>query len=185
MNLVEDPRAAGEIRRYHTWAIHRDQSVAEHTWQVVRILLTIWPLAPRNVIVYGLMHDGGEMSGDIQYPFKLMFPELRAGADKAENHVRAEQRRKLGAPEAKHPLSQFENAVFKCCDNLEMWEYGLREHNLGNRYALIVVDRMKEAVRQNIVSLGGMHDTQQFMQNDGVVPAIKRYMTTRLSMEAF
>ena len=145
MNLVEDPRAVGEARRYHTWAIHRDQSVGEHTWQVMRILLTVWPLAPRNVIVHALMHDGGEMSGDIQYPFKRLFPELRAGADKAEDYVRNLQRKSLGAPEAK-PLSVFEKLVFKACDNLEMWEMGMREVNMGNNYAKIICTRMMRAL---------------------------------------
>lgn len=185
MNLVEDPRAAGEIRRYHTWAVHRDQSTAEHTWQILRILLTIWPTVPRNVIVHGLVHDSGEMSGDIQYPFKLLFEELEHGSVKAENYVRHLQQETLGAPAPNHPLSQFEKFVFKACDNLEMWEFGLRELNMGNRYAEIVRDRMATAVASNIANIEGLANDQQAQQNSDVVPAIKRYMNKRLNMENF
>ena len=183
MNLAEDPRAAGEIRRYHTWAIHRDQSVGEHTWQVLRILLTVWPAAPRNVVVYGLMHDGGEMSGDIQYPFKKLFPELRAGADKAENYVRDMQRKGIGAPDIRHPLSPFEQAVFKACDNLEMWEFGMRELNMGNQYAKIVCNRMQTALSHNMHLIESMSDIAQYKQNEGVPKAIHRYMMKRSEME--
>jgi 5'-deoxynucleotidase YfbR-like HD superfamily hydrolase len=185
MNLVRDPRAAGNVRRYHTWAVIKEQTVAEHTWQIMRILLTVWPEAPRKVIVHALMHDAGEMSGDIQYPFKLMFTELKSGSEKAENYVRKAQQETGAPPEAAHPLSTFERHVFKCCDNLEMWEYGLREVNLGNRYALIIVNRMQRAVAQNIADILSQEGTQQFQQNVGVVPAIHRYFHNRLAMEKF
>jgi len=185
MNLAEDPRAAGEIRRYHTWAVHSDQTVGLHTWQILRILLTVWPNCPRNVIVYGIIHDAGEMSGDIQYPFKILFPELRAGADKAENHVRDMQRKGIGAPPEPHPLSVFEKAVFKCCDNLDMWEYGLREMNMGNLYAGIIVERMAAAVAENVSSISGMFNSnnRQALQNPDVNANIHKYMQTRLKME--
>jgi 5'-deoxynucleotidase YfbR-like HD superfamily hydrolase len=185
MNLVRDPRAAGQVRRYHTWAIHKEQSVAEHTWQIMRILLTVWPAAPRNVIIHALIHDMGEMSGDIQFPFKLLFPELKAGSEKAENQVRAVQLEGLGAPVAPHPMSPFEKHVFKCCDNLEMWEYGLRESNMGNRYAMIVVNRMQRAVAENLERIKALEGTQQFQQNVDVLPAIHRYFHKRLDMEKF
>jgi 5'-deoxynucleotidase YfbR-like HD superfamily hydrolase len=186
MNLAEDPRAVGEVRRYSTWAVHRDQSVGEHTWQVMRILLTVWPQAPRSVVVHALMHDAGEMSGDIQYPFKNLFPELRAGADKAENYVRDAQRKSpIGAPETPHPLSPFEKLVLKACDNLEMVEFGMREVNMGNAYAKIVVSRMVQAVGENLNALKELDGTQQAKQNDGVVNAIHRYLMNRNQMEDF
>lgn len=184
MNLVEDPRAAGSVRRYHTWAVIKDQTVAEHTWQILRILLTIWPTAPRNLLVYGLVHDMGEMSGDIQFPFKLMFNELRQGSEKAEVHVRGMQRKRLGAPDVKHPISQFERYVFKACDNLEMWEFSIRERNLGNMYANLMIARMREAVAENMSNIYSLRDTQQAQQNPDIVANIQRYMKTRLEMES-
>lgn len=184
MNLVKDPRAAGQVRRYHTWAVIKDQSVAEHTWQILRILLTIWPEAPRNVLIYAVIHDMGEMSGDIQYPFKILFNELKQGSEKAEIHVRREQRQHLGAPDIKHPLSQFERHVFKACDNLEMWEYGIRERNMGNLYANIIIRRMQQAVADNISNIYSMKGTQQFEQNPDIVTRIQKYMVARQQMES-
>jgi 5'-deoxynucleotidase YfbR-like HD superfamily hydrolase len=182
-NLVSDPRAAGQVRRYSTWHVHRDQSVGEHTWQVMRILMTIWPKAPRNVIIHALVHDMGEMAGDIQYPFKNMFPELRAGADKAENYVQHMQRRDMGIPEVTHPLSPFEKQVFKLCDNLEMWEFGLVERNMGNRYADIVAARMQEAVARNLENIEEMATTKQYQDNAEIIGAVHRYMQNRMEAE--
>jgi 5'-deoxynucleotidase YfbR-like HD superfamily hydrolase len=183
MNLVEDPRAGGEVRRYHTWAVHHQQTVAEHTWQIMRIMLTIWPNAHRNVIVWALVHDMGEMAGDIQYPFKLLFTQLGEGSEKAEAHVRARMNEKLGAPYITHPLSKFEKTVFKLCDNLEMWEFGMREVNMGNLYAKIIVQRMAGAVAANLSALESLQGTTEYLRNDGIVAAVHRYMATRTEME--
>lgn len=183
LNLVEDPRSGGEVRRYHTWTVHHQQTVAEHTWQIMRILLTIWPNAHRNVIVWALIHDMGEMAGDIQYPFKLMFTQLGEGSEKAEMHVRKQQRERLGAPDVTHPLSKFEKTVFKLCDNLEMWEFGIREVNMGNLYAKIVVERMAAAVSTNLENLESLRGTTEFDRNDGIITAVRRYMQTRTEME--
>lgn len=182
-NLVADPRAAGEVRRYSTWRTIRQQNVAEHTWQILRILLTVWPSAPRNVLIYAVVHDMGEMAGDIQYPFKNMFPELRAGSEKAENYVQHMQRREIGIPEVKHPLSPFETQVFKLCDNLEMWEFGMVEVNMGNKYAQIVVDRMKEATAQNLQNLKDMETTKQYQDNAEVIVAVQRYINNRMEVD--
>jgi 5'-deoxynucleotidase YfbR-like HD superfamily hydrolase len=171
-NLVDDPRAAGEVRRYSTWRTIRQQNVAEHTWQVLRILLTIWPAAPRNVIIHAVVHDMGEMSGDIQYPFKNMFPELRAGADKAENYVQNRQR-----------ISVFERAVFKLCDNLEMLEFGMVEVNMGNKYGRIIMDRMQHATSDCMQTLHDMRDTKQFQDNEGVFAAAQRYIKNRMEID--
>jgi 5'-deoxynucleotidase YfbR-like HD superfamily hydrolase len=184
MDLTGDPRAAGEIRRYHTWAIHNEQSVGEHTWQVMRIILTVWPSCPRHVLVYTVKHDMGEMAGDIPYPFKIRVPELRAGMDKAENMVDKLQREGLGAPLLKHPLTPFERLAFKLCENLEMWEHGWREYNMGNRYALLITERMQAAVATNIELLEEMKENKEYRDHAGLLPAVKLYMRLRTQMES-
>jgi hypothetical protein len=75
--------------------------------------------------------------------------------------------------------------VFKACDNLEMWEYGVREVNRGNNYAKIIVTRMMTAVALNISALTAMEDHQQYKTNEDVVPSIHKYMQKRLKMEDF
>lgn len=134
---THDPRVAGQITRFHTWPRIRDQSVGEHTWQVLRIMLAIWPDCPRKLLVHGVIHDAGEMAGDIPYPFKRNDQILKDRMDAAEASIRDKM---YGLPED-IVLSHYEQKFFKLCEFLDMWEFGLHEINLGNNYAFVVATR--------------------------------------------
>lgn len=184
IDLAVDPRAAGEVARYHTWAVHRQQSVGEHTWQILRILLTVWPGAPRRVMIHTVKHDMGEMTGDIAYPFKMLFPELKSGSIKAEAKVLDDMRRAIGIPQG-NALSAWETHVFKLCEYIEMWEYGLRERNMGNRYAAIIIQRMIREIGPAMHKLEfEMNEWPEGKQNPDIVTALHRYIKQRETMEA-
>jgi hypothetical protein len=72
-------RTAGGVRRYHTWPVLRPQTVAEHTWHVMRIWWQVYgPMSPA-VSSYLLLHDAGEgQAGDVQFGAKRRYPELKA-----------------------------------------------------------------------------------------------------------
>jgi hypothetical protein len=181
-DITYDPRVSGEIRRYHTWSVLRDQSVGEHTWQIMRILLTVWPRCPRRVLVYAVGHDMGEMGGDIAYPFKSLFPELKSLTSQVESYVATKQAETCGRPEIP-TISSYEQTVFKLCEYVEMWEYGLHEMNMGNRYATTIVDRMMIEIRNALVKLEEFSDTQFAREHPGIPQAIRRYMQQRINME--
>lgn len=137
----DDPRMAGCVLRYHTWPHVRSQSNAEHSWQVARLLLAIWPDAPRNVIVYCLTHDVGEVgTGDAPFPIKRDNPDLKKIMDRIEKSTHLGMCIPWNLP---HPgaLSALEAIVFKIADMLDMWEWGLQEIMLGNRFADLAVQR--------------------------------------------
>lgn len=138
-----DPRVVGQLTRYHSWPRLHDQSNGEHSWQVARILLTVWPDCPRKLLVHAVTHDMGEMAGDVQYPFKKKVPGLKAKMDEAERGVRDEMGRRWGVGNGimNVVLSEYEERVFKCCEYIEMWEYGLHEVNRGNQYGQTIADR--------------------------------------------
>lgn len=139
--IETDPRIAGQVTRYHTWIRTRDQSVGEHSWQIMRILLTVWPSAPRKLLVHAVLHDIGEMAGDIPYPGKRNDNILKERMDAAETRLHREMEERWDLPPAV-VLNQYEYRVFKLCENLEMWEWGLQEQNRGNRYGAVVSLRM-------------------------------------------
>jgi hypothetical protein len=183
LDLTYDPRAAGEVLRYHTWSVNHKQSVGEHTWQILRILLTVWPGAPRRVMIHTVVHDMGEMAGDPPYPFKQMFKELKQGTLAAENYVVTEMRRGLGVPQH-GALSLYERAVFKLCEYVEMWEYGLHEVNMGNSYGARIAERMMREIGSALHNLE--HDlghTQDAQQHPGIPAAIHKYIIERMKME--
>jgi 5'-deoxynucleotidase YfbR-like HD superfamily hydrolase len=142
-----DPRQAGQLTRYHTWARIRDQSVGEHSWQVTRILLAIWPDAPRHLLVHCLVHDVGELrTGDLPYPVKSLNPAIKESIGDVESSAH------LGmcAPWALPPpqsLTEDEKTVFKLAEYAEMLEWSFCEMSLGNRRAHLVAVRCHAAIK--------------------------------------
>lgn len=142
INIEEDPRHAGQIKRFHTWPTIQTQTVGCHTWQVMRIMMTIMPnMCTPDVMTYALFHDVGEMAGDLPWPSKRNNPDVKRGMDAAEQQVRVNMRLHWGQP-VLPDLSPTEHDFFKMCENLEMWEYGLQERNMGNKYGTVVATRM-------------------------------------------
>ena len=172
---THDPRVAGQITRYHTWPRTRDQSVGEHTWQVMRILLAVWPECPRRLLTHAMFHDVGEMAGDIPYPFKRNDPVLKDRMDAAEAGVRAEMA-VWGVPPTV-VMSHYEERVFKTCEFIDMWECGLHEMNLGNKYGQVVAMRCilaASALSDSLEPPPGQPDLR---------PAIRRYVDKRQQQE--
>lgn len=140
VNIEEDPRHAGQVLRYHTWPVHRQQSVGEHSWQIQRIMLTIWPDVPRRLLVHCTTHDVGEMAGDIPYPFKKKNPALKHHMSREEQQVHETMTARWGLPRPP-VVDALEMDFFKMCEYIEMWEYGLMEQNMGNKYGLMIATR--------------------------------------------
>lgn len=176
-NIETDPRVAGQVTRYHTWPRTRDQSVGEHSWQVMRILLTVWPTVPRKLLVHAVLHDVGEMAGDIPYPGKRNDPLLKDRMDLAEQKIHAGMMDAWRLPGIT-TLTEYEHRVFKVCENLEMWEWGLHEQNLGNRYGSVVTMRMM------VAALGALEQlVPPSADYPDLRPALRRYIEKRREHE--
>jgi 5'-deoxynucleotidase YfbR-like HD superfamily hydrolase len=161
MNIRQDPRLAGRVLRYHTWPHVKTQSVGEHSWQVARILMTVWPAHSRELLRYALMHDMGEVkTGDVPYPFKADHPEVAAAFDLAESEAIVDMDEVFGCP-VFPVLTSFEETIVKICDYLDMWEWALEEMNLGNKFAEPVRDRMRKAIGQKVTELGNEELTRR------------------------
>lgn len=135
-----DPRSAGKVTRYHTWERVRDQSVGEHTWQVMRILLAIHPHASPELMRHAMFHDVGERAvGDVPYPVKRENPELKVAFDALEQSATL-QMTPWGVM-AGVLLTDEERNLFKLAEFIEMYEWGCDEVALGNKNAVLVRDR--------------------------------------------
>lgn len=186
INCAKDPRVGLQLTRYHSWPRIREQSVGEHSAQVMRILLTVWPDAPRHLLVYALYHDIGEMAGDVQYPFKSQDPLLKVRMDEAERQVTTGMNEEFPNSIPNVLLSPFERAVFKLCEYVEMWEWGLHEMNLGNQYGRTVSMRMstaKSAQYEAILSGEVPAEEDERDAWPALASNIKRYIERRLTWE--
>lgn len=173
VDVESDPRHAGQVERYHTWPTHRRQSVAEHTWQVMRIMMTVdVGMCTTRLMHYAVLHDVGEMAGDVPWPGKRNDPVLKSQHDLAEKRVRAAMTARWGQP-GLPTLSGTERSFFKMCECIEMWEFGLQERSMGNRYGTVVAERMLLAACEYMEKLS--KDVQK---------AAKLYVQRRLEQES-
>lgn len=141
-----DMRLAGRLLRYHTWPHTRPQTVGEHSWQLARILLTVYPEASAAMFAYIVVHDVGELhTGDAPYPVKGRNPALKAEMDRLEQNGLEDMATTWGLSLSAATITNREAIIIKACELVEMYEWGLEELNLGNRYAWLVANRCLEA----------------------------------------
>jgi 5'-deoxynucleotidase YfbR-like HD superfamily hydrolase len=135
-------RGAGAIKRFHTARVIKEESVAEHSLNVVALILVLTKgQASRNLLIAAALHDHGEAAiGDIPANIKtrmppdvradletkeyeevsLMFPELEVGC-----HLSPEEAYTL------HIADKIDG-LLKCSDEVKMGNRHLEA--IGERY---------------------------------------------------
>lgn len=132
--IMQMARLAGQVRRYHTWPVIHQQTVGEHTWQVLRMYIQIWGSPSPEVTVYIVAHDAGEFhAGDLPWSSKKNDPKMKELMDRKES----EGRLVVGMPQPEIP--EVEKWRVKICDVIELWEFGMTEVAMGNGFAECVV----------------------------------------------
>jgi hypothetical protein len=137
--ITLDLRLAGTVERYHTWPTIRRQSVAEHTWQILRIYTTIFGPPDEDTFLYIMFHDCGELTtGDPPYPVKAHNPALRQEFQKLEDKAKDSAGTFWSVD---IPLHSDKPKHVKVAELIEMAEEGLVETTMGNRYGWTVAVR--------------------------------------------
>lgn len=128
-------RQAGRIQRYHTRSTIQTQTIAEHTWNVLRIWVELYGPPDPNVTVAIMFHDVGEArTGDLPHTVKRDHPELKEPLKEIERmHLRnlVEQHCRLGADTLMH-VNNWDMMCIKMCELIEMAEFARDEYDLGN-----------------------------------------------------
>lgn len=147
-----DQRMAGQVKRYHTWPTITTQNIAEHSWDVMRIIYAIWdPIGitpiPGDVQRHVHAHDCGELRcGDSPYPIKRNNPDLKEIMDRLEGQSLKDQGVYV-------PLIPDEWKVrVKIAHTIEMMEFALHELLLGNQYGSYVATRMQVFLREQLAA---------------------------------
>jgi 5'-deoxynucleotidase YfbR-like HD superfamily hydrolase len=135
-------RHAGGVERYHTWPTIRKQTVADHTYHVLRIYYEIFGPPSPEVTTYVLFHDSPEVKyGDPPFPAKRDNPELKRVYTALENQYYDE----MFGFDHSALVDDEEIRRVKICDLLEMWEFGCVELRMGNQYARPIIERTLDA----------------------------------------
>lgn len=174
-NYTLDPRRAGEVTRFHTWRVNRPQSVAEHCWNVARVLLAIWPDAPPRMVRHALFHDIGEVAtGDLPYPVKKDNPQVGSAMDRLEIDAHLRMSTGWSLPPPSYPEGD-ERVIFKTAEYLEGMEWALDEVYSGNKFATLVMERWEVALQRVMAELAG-----SAVQNAGLCQEVHQRATAYL-----
>lgn len=140
-------RLAGMVKRYHDHPTLREQTVAEHSWHVARIWLSIfgrgvYDESTARVLAFIVHHDSGEFGvGDLPFPVKKNNPDLKVVMDRVEEA----SLRRLGVSHV--PILDFEKDQVKISELVEMAEFGLHETRLGSAYGAMITQDTLDVVR--------------------------------------
>jgi 5'-deoxynucleotidase YfbR-like HD superfamily hydrolase len=118
---------SGRVKRYHSQPAVHTQTVGEHTYGVMWLVLLLTRYASRDLMVAALMHDAPEYyTGDVPAPTKRL-AGMKAAFDNIEDSVF--KRLELQYPQ----LSEAEARTLKMADVLEGALFCAWELNRGNR----------------------------------------------------
>ncbi len=125
-------RAGNAVMRNHTWPTLRNQTVGEHTANMLLTLGIVTNDCARGALMRAVRdHDLHEVfTGDSPAPAKWRVPGLREALDKAERLFNTEN-----ALMNFDTLSVDEKALLKWLDMYEFARYCFEERMLGNRNA--------------------------------------------------
>jgi hypothetical protein len=133
-------RGAASVVRVHTRrTIHR-QTVGEHTFGALGLLLHIEENPSLDVIRALLYHDVPEfISGDVPSPTKKQYPELRRILEDIEQKV-------LRGHGLDTDLSPRDQRLLDYCDIMELAMFASEEIDMGNQLMAVVLRRCMVAL---------------------------------------
>lgn len=161
--VTDSTRMAGQVKRYHTWPTIQTQTVAEHSYHVLRIFIEIFGPPSSKVTKFIIYHDSAEVvTGDSPFSAKRSNPALKKALDDAEGAW-------YDVTIGDNPgavLTPMDRTRVKVCDLLEMAEFGYVETMMGNKYGEIIFLRTSEAAWERAQELSEyeMIKIDQYMQ---------------------
>jgi len=139
LNNIKQAREAGIVKRFHAVRTIKEETVAEHSFNVVNLILVLTDgKASRNLILAALTHDMGEIAvGDIPSQIKKALPvQVSIEID----------RRECEAVERIHPnlhanIDETELHLLHLADNLDGLLKCTDELKMGNHHIIPVGER--------------------------------------------
>lgn len=134
--LVKFVLNGGQVRRFHTWPLIKDNNLAEHQFGVAWWLIIMYEFKPSaDLLLTALSHDLSEYdTGDLPAQVKLA-PAMNEAMEELE-------RRSMDTAGVPRPvLTAQERNALMFADKLDGIACMIRERRLGSRVTQVVVDR--------------------------------------------
>jgi len=129
-------RIGGRVKRWHTIQTLKEETVAQHTYGVIAMLVDLCNGKPSNkLLMAALFHDIAEQyTGDIPATTKWNYPEIATAVKNAELDIET----RMGAV---LELTTEEIHLLKAADMLDLCWFCLEERALGNKNVVEVFER--------------------------------------------
>ena len=129
-------RNAGHVKRWHTVRTLKEETVAQHTYGVMSLLVELCNGKPSSkLLCAALCHDIAEQhTGDIPATTKWNFPEIAIAIKNAE----LDTENRMGAT---FDLTPEEVLLLKAADMLDLCWFCLEERALGNKNVVEIYER--------------------------------------------
>lgn len=154
--IESSSRMAGDVERWHVWPTLRRQSVAAHSWNVLRIYFEIWGPPEPDVFTWMLIHDCPEIrTGDVPFGGKgyMSKKQRESLADMEHSVVREQLPGREDEVHAAHYLTEDMRRRAKVCDLIDMLEFARIEQAMGNTLADGIASRIGHVLQQQIVRM--------------------------------
>jgi 5'-deoxynucleotidase YfbR-like HD superfamily hydrolase len=151
---------AGAVERFHTMPTHQRQTIADHSWGVIMIMLAIVDDPSGNLIKAAATHDLAEsVTGDLPATVKWNEPQLRRELEALEQ--------KFAIKHNIFPhLDKLEEEVLRWADMAELVMFCEGEIRLGNQNLSVVWRRGIVRLEQ----MGFPTDKAEGFYNDHINP---------------
>ena len=131
-------REGGSVKRCHIMPIINEYDVAQHSYNVLSLLLVLNPNMSANLTKAALWHDVAERwLGDVPATAKWTYPSFAHPYEAAEDTV-------LEALSLKPEITEDEKRWLKGADMLELWMFCIDQLNLGNRNVMQMKNKCEE-----------------------------------------
>lgn len=164
---VLDARKAGQVKRYHQFRLLHEETVAEHSFNVVNLVLILTNgTASAALLVAAITHDMGEyVSGDIPAPVKRgLGIDAQAILEILENTGLSSIHHNLA------PITTEETFTLKVADYLDGLLKCREEIRLGNMEMILVGEQYRKYLVELMArSSVHMHEIQHCIQLYGDV----------------
>lgn len=149
-DIVSWVRGALQVRRYHQYFVHKEDTIASHSCGVALFVHLIDPDARKEVLLAALTHDLGEvLTGDVPSPFKQMLSR------EAAKEIDILEKNAVGSHGLNYAerLSPGEYKLLKFADCFDGLAFCLEEKRRGNttlqsvgdKYVTYLSDRLNDA----------------------------------------
>lgn len=131
----------GAVKRFHTWPIVGQQTVAEHSWGVLAVIDWLYEDASAKLLRAAIHHDVSEFwTGDVPFQVKRLKPEIKTALiDMEEHHCAA-----LNIIDM--DLDEEDRRRLKVADYVECMFFCIAQKNLGNQRMNLVMDNLTKAL---------------------------------------